>query len=222
MNKLFTTLAALVISSATAASLAQDIKGDAKAGLVKNAMCIGCHGIKGYQASFPEVYKVPMISGQNASYISAALNAYKKGDRKHPTMRGVAETLTDQDIADLAAYYSGHGLVAGAELPAKPAKEAGAGVQALLNKANCASCHGANFSKPIDPSYPKLAGQHADYLYVALKAYKTDSSNAKVGRAHPIMSGMAKLYTNAELKAMSEYLASVQGDVKVVSESRFR
>lgn len=221
MNKLFTSIFALAVSSVTVASLAQDIKGDANAGQTKNAMCIGCHGIQGYQSSFPEVYKVPMISGQSANYISAALHAYKKGDRKHPTMRSIADTLTEQDIADLSAYYSGHGVVAGAELPAKPAKEPSAAVQALLNKANCASCHGANFSKPIDPSYPKIAGQHADYLFVALKSYKVDN-NAKVGRAHPIMGGMAKQYTNAELKAMANYLSSVPGDLKVIPESRFR
>ena len=221
MNKLFTSIFALAVSSVTVASLAQDIKGDANAGQTKNAMCIGCHGIQGYQSSFPEVYKVPMISGQSAAYIGAALHAYKKGDRKHPTMRNIADSLNDQDIADLAAYYSTHGVVAGAELPAKPAKEPSVEVQALLNKANCASCHGANFSKPIDPSYPKIAGQHADYLFVALKAYKTDNT-AKVGRAHPIMGGMAKQYTNAELKAMANYLASVPGELKVVPESRFR
>ena len=221
MNKLFTTLVALAVSSVTAASLAQDIKGDAKAGMGKNAMCIGCHGIKGYQASFPEVYKVPMISGQSAAYIASSLRQYHKGERMHPTMRAVSQSLTEQDIADLAAFYSGHGVVAGAELPAKPAMEAGAEVQALLSKANCASCHGANFSKPIDPAYPKIAGQHADYLFVALKAYKTDN-NAKVGRAHPIMGGMVRQYTNAELKSMANYLASVQGDLKVIPESRFR
>ena len=225
MNKLFTSIFALAVSTVTLAVQAQDIKGDANAGQTKNAMCIGCHGIKGYQASFPEVYKVPMISGQGASYISAALHAYKKGDRKHPTMRAVAVTLTDQDIADLSAYYSGHGLVAGAELPAKPVNEPSTEVQALLNKANCASCHGANFNKPIDPSYPKIGGQHADYLFVALKSYKNDNAgnaNAKVGRAHPIMGAMAKQYTNSELKTMASYLASVQGELKVVPESRFR
>ena len=225
MNKLFTSIFALAVSTVTLASLAQDIKGDANAGQAKNAMCIGCHGIKGYQASFPEVYKVPMISGQGASYISAALQAYRKGDRKHPTMRAVAVTLTDQDIADLSAYYSGHGVVAGAELPAKPANEPSAEVQALLNKANCASCHGANYNKPVDPSYPKIGGQHADYLFVALKSYKNDNAgnvNAKVGRAHPIMGAMAKQYTNGELKAMSNYLASLPGELKVVPESRFR
>ncbi|MDQ3059513.1 MAG: cytochrome c4 [Pseudomonadota bacterium] len=221
MNKLLTTLFALAVSSVTAASLAQDLKGDAKAGQTKNAMCIGCHGIKGYQSSFPEVYKVPMISGQSAAYMSAALHAYKKGERKHPTMRSIAATLTEQDIADLTAYYSGHGVAADAPPPDQPVKVPGADVQALLNKANCASCHGANFSKPIDPSYPKIGGQHADYLFVALKAYKMDT-NPTAGRAHPIMGAMAKQYTNAELKLMANYIASLEGDLKVMPQSRFR
>lgn len=221
MNKLFTSIFAVIVSCGTVSSMAQEIKGDAKAGATKNAMCIGCHGIVGYQSSFPEVYKVPMISGQGAAYISAALHEYKKGERKYPTMRGIAETLTDQDIADLSAYYSASGVVAGAELPAKPAKEPSAQVQALLSKANCASCHGANFSQPIDPSYPKLAGQHADYLFVALKSYKAEGNHV-VGRSNAIMGGMAKQYTNAELKLMASYLASVKGELKVVPESRFR
>ena len=221
MYKLLTTIVALAASCMTASSFAQ-VKGDAKAGETKNAMCIGCHGIKGYQASFPEVYKVPMISGQGAGYITVSLNAYKKGERKHPTMRGIAEALSDQDIADLAAFYSADGNTDAAALPAKPSQEPTAAVQALLGKANCASCHGANYAAPIDPSYPKIAGQHADYLFVALKAYKTDSSNLKVGRANAVMGAMAKQYTNAELKAMAGYLASVQGDLKVVPQSRFR
>ena len=221
MNKLFTTIFALAVSFVTLAAQAQEIKGDAKAGETKNAMCIGCHGIQGYQASFPEVYKVPMISGQSAKYIASALHAYKKGERKHPTMRGIGEPLSDQDIADLAAYYSASGVVAGAELPAKPLKEPSAEVQALLNKANCASCHGANFSKPIDPAYPKLAGQHADYLFVALKAYKVEN-NPKVGRGNAIMAGMVKQYTNAELKLIAGYLSSVEGELKTVPQKRFR
>jgi len=221
MNMLLSTLFALAVSCVTAASLAQDIKGDAQAGQTKNAMCIGCHGIVGYQASFPEVYKVPMISGQSAGYLLAALHEYKKGDRKHPTMRSIAQTLTEQDMADLAAYYSGHGVVAGAQLPAKPAVEPSAEVQALLGKANCASCHGANFSQPIDPSYPRIGGQHADYLFAALRAYKIDN-NPKVGRTHPIMGAMARQYSNAELKLIARYIASVDGELKVVPESRFR
>ena len=221
MNKLFTTIFAVTVSCVTVAAMAQELKGDAKAGETKNAMCIGCHGIKGYQASFPEVYKVPMISGQGAKYITAALNAYKKGERKHPTMRAIAQSLTDQDIADLAAHYSADGVVSGAQLPAKPAREPSAEVQALLAKANCASCHGANFSTPIDPTYPKLAGQHGDYLFVALKAYKTEN-NPKVGRGNAIMGGMARQYTNAELKQLAKYLASLDGELKTIPQNKFR
>jgi len=81
-------------------------EGDAKAAENKNSMCVGCHSIPGYKASFPVVYSVPMIAGQNAKYIESALQAYKKGDRNHPTMRAIAETLSDQDMADLAAYYA--------------------------------------------------------------------------------------------------------------------
>lgn len=231
MNKLFTTIFAVAVSCATAASLAQEVKGDAKAGETKNAMCIGCHGIQGYQASFPEVYKVPKISGQGAKYIIAALNEYKKGERKHPTMRAIADSLTDQDIADLAAHYSADGMTAAevakapaqaASEPVKPSKEPGAAVQALLDKANCKSCHGGNFSTPTDPAYPKLGGQHADYLFVALKSYTADSKNPKVGRGNVIMAGMAKQYTNAELKQLANYLASIDGDLKTIPQKKFR
>ena len=72
----------------------------------KISMCIGCHGIKGYKTSFPETYHVPMIAGQNAKYIEIALAEYRKGTRSHPTMNAVAGSLSDQDIADLAAYFS--------------------------------------------------------------------------------------------------------------------
>ncbi|MBC7598016.1 MAG: cytochrome c4 [Polaromonas sp.] len=221
MTKLITTLFAIAVSFVTVAAHSQDIKGDAKAGAAKNAMCIGCHGIKGYQASFPEVYKVPMISGQSEKYIASALNAYKKGERKHPTMRGVAEALSDQDIADLSAYYSVHGLNQTAAPAERTAKTPSPAVAALLAKANCASCHGADYNKPIDPSYPKLGGQHADYLFVALKSYKVEN-NPKVGRGNAIMATMAKQYTNAELKQLANYLASVEGDLKVVPQSKFR
>jgi len=73
------------------------------------SMCTGCHTIPGYQASFPRVYRVPKIGGQSAKYIEAALTAYKKGERNHPTMKVIAEGLNDQQIADIAAYYSSRG-----------------------------------------------------------------------------------------------------------------
>lgn len=84
----------------------QDVKGDAEKGATKVSLCVGCHAIPGYRSSVPEIYSVPMIGGQSASYIVSALTAYKKGDRKHPTMRGIAGSLSDQDMADIAVYYS--------------------------------------------------------------------------------------------------------------------
>jgi cytochrome c553 len=209
------------------AARAQDAKpGDAGAGEKKIAMCEGCHNLPRYQSSFPEVYKVPMIAGQNAKYIASALTAYRKGDRKHPTMRAIAGSLSDQDIADVAAYYSQLGSPAGAAAAAPaasavPAHEPPPQVAKLLAQANCASCHGGNFSAPIDPSYPKLAGQHADYLFVALKAYQTDH-NPLMGRNNAIMMGMARPFTHPEIKAIAAYLGSLPGDLKTVQQPRFR
>jgi cytochrome c553 len=219
MNKLLTSMFALAVASVTAISAhAQEIKGDAKAAEQKIAMCIGCHGIHGYQASFPEVYRVPMISGQNAKYIVTALNAYKKGERKHPTMRGIADSLSEQDMADLGAYYEQHAKV---EPVTKAPKAPDAKVAALLQKGACISCHGDNFSKPIDPSYPKLAGQHKDFLFVALKSYKTENLSTW-GRSNGVMGGIAKQFSNTELKAMSAYIASLDGELKVIPQSRLR
>jgi cytochrome c553 len=221
----FTALLATLASAtllnllAVPAVLAQDAKaGDAKAGEGKAAMCIGCHGIHGYQASFPEIHKVPMISGQNAKYIVNALVGYKSGDRKHPTMRGIADSLSDQDMADLAAFYTSNKLAAAGK---SGASEPSAKVAELLKKGACASCHGADFNKPIDAGYPKVAGQHADYLAVALKAYKTEG-NAQVGRSNGVMAGVAKQFSNAELRELSAYIGKLPGELQTVPQSKFR
>lgn len=101
MKKLF---ALLVLAGVAQVSAAQDVVGNAKNAKVEQ--CIGCHGIPGYKATFPEVYPVPMLGGQSAKYIESALKQYRKGERKNPSMRGIAMSLTDQDIADVAAYYA--------------------------------------------------------------------------------------------------------------------
>jgi len=221
MNKFLSSLSALVVACVTTLSAnAQDIKGDIKAGEKKISMCIGCHGIPGYQASFPEIYKVPKISGQGAKYIASALSAYKKGDRKHPSMRGIADNLTDQDIADIGAYYEAHGKVEGAPALAK-APEGNAKVAALVTKGACVSCHGDSFSKPIDPTYPKIAGQHADYLFVALKSYKTEG-NSTWGRSNGIMGGVAKQFSNDELKELARYLSTLPSELKTVPQKYFK
>jgi cytochrome c553 len=231
MNKLLSTLLSLLVASVTLQASAQtsapatapkaEAPANPKTLEAKTAMCFGCHGIRGYQSSFPEVYKVPMISGQNAKYIVSALTAYKNGDRKHPTMRGIATSLSDQDMKDIAAFYEGLGKEDAPKLPDQPSRQPDAHVASLLQKAACVSCHGSNFSKPIDPSYPKIAGQHEDYLFVALKAYKTQG-NPTFGRNNGVMGAIVKQFSNADLKALAEYVGSLDSELSVHPESRFR
>ena len=132
-------------------------------------------------------------------------------------MRSIAASLSDEDMADLAAFYAAQNKAeARGAAPTPPVA-----VAELLKKGNCASCHGENLSRPIDPSYPKLAGQHADYLFVALKAYQIDK-NPQVGRSNPIMMGMARPFTTTELKQLSAYIATMPGELATVAQARFR
>ena len=159
-------------------------------------MCIGCHGIPGYQASFPEVYKVPMIAGQNAKYIVSALTQYRKGDRKHPTMRGIA------DVAERPGHgrpgrvlpHRSQGRAGCAEptgaLPADVAGAAGQGQLRLVPRRELLPPRSTR-------SYPKLAGQHATTSTSRCGEYQTDN-NPQVGRNNAIMMGMARPFTHAE------------------------
>jgi cytochrome c553 len=214
-------LCALLLATVTVFSAqAEALKGDVQAGERKNTMCVGCHGIVGYQATFPEVYKVPKIAGQNEKYITNALVAYKNGERKHPTMRGISATLTEQDMADLAAYYAQLGVNASAA-PLGKAAAGSAKAAELVTKGACTSCHGESFNQPVGAGFPKLAGQYRDYLYIALKSYKTEG-NPSVGRGNAVMGGVAKQFSNSELKVLAEYMASLPGEVKTVAQSRLR
>jgi cytochrome c553 len=84
--------------------------GDAARGRDKTQMCQGCHGIEGWRTAYPEVYRVPRIGGQHEAYLVKALQEYKSGERSHPSMRAIAASLSDKDMADLAAYYGQTGL----------------------------------------------------------------------------------------------------------------
>lgn len=99
-------LAAPLAGAQTPAAPAAAPVGDAARGAQKVSMCQGCHGIPGWRTAFPEVYRVPKLSGQTPAYIVAALKQYKSGDRGHPTMKAIAGSMTEGDMADVAAYYS--------------------------------------------------------------------------------------------------------------------
>jgi len=101
--------AALLLAVSSVNAMAADVAGDAAKGKQKNAMCAGCHGIPGWRTAFPELYSVPKLGGQHPQYIVAALKEYKDGQRAHSTMHAIASGLSEQDMADLAAYYGAAG-----------------------------------------------------------------------------------------------------------------
>ncbi|MBV8500259.1 MAG: cytochrome c4 [Paucibacter sp.] len=211
MKRLLQISLALAAVFGAGSALAQN----AEAGKGKVAMCQGCHSIPGYQASFPEVYKVPKIAGQNAKYLVAALGEYAKGDRKHPTMRGIAGSLTEADMADVAAFYEQLGKGAAVPPDVQPSDK----VKAMIEKGACTSCHGANLSKPLTGAEPKLAGQHADYLFAVMKSYQ--SAKPLVGRDNAIMAGQLKDFNHEDLQELANYISSLPSELATVPESRF-
>jgi cytochrome c553 len=100
-------IAACALGSLAALSAPTRAEGDAAAVRQKKQMCEGCHGIPDFRTAYPAVYSVPKLGNQSADYIVKALHDYKSGARKHPSMLGIAASLSDKDMADLAAYYAG-------------------------------------------------------------------------------------------------------------------
>jgi cytochrome c553 len=167
--------------------------GDPVAGEKKFYTCYGCHGVENYKNAYPD-YSVPKLRHQTAAYIIAALHEYKNGDRPHPTMHAQASSLSDQDIEDIAAYLQGDAIKPSTASATPPAQATA-----------CAACHGANgtgVDAPLDPKPPILAGQHADYLIEALKAYKNQR------RKSVVMNGMVMtLSKDGDIEAVAEYFA---------------
>jgi cytochrome c553 len=185
-------VAAVVCASVASTSvIAQEpgVQGNAQRGKALSYTCLGCHGIDGYKNAYPN-YSVPELEGQHPEYLAAALKEYRDGDRSHLTMHSQASTLSDQDIADVVAYFAGKPLTA----DSKPEGTLPAPAQI------CTSCHGAN-GVGITPQYPTLAGQHPDYIVRALEEYK------KGGRKNPIMAGMAATVKDEDMAIIAEYFS---------------
>lgn len=106
LSRLATLAVCIGLSAFSFGVQAQEVKGSAADGQSKVWLCTGCHAIPDYRADYPLVYRVPKIGGQNAAYIYAALEAYKSGERKHPTMRSIAGSMTPKDMADISEYYA--------------------------------------------------------------------------------------------------------------------
>lgn len=190
---------------ALCAALSAHAAGDPKLGQQKFYTCLGCHGIEGYRNAYPD-YDVPRLRHQHAAYIVAALTEYRAGDRPHSTMHAQAASLSDEDLADIAAYLQG-------PEPIKPTPPAG---NAPILVATCAACHGENGSgveAPLEPKPPVLAGQHADYLEQALLSYRNGR------RKNAIMGAMAKgIPTDADVKVIAAYFAAQHSPLSTVKD----
>jgi cytochrome c553 len=157
------------------------LAGDATRGETLAYTCSGCHGVDSAVNAYP-TYHVPKLGGQNADYLEIALQGYRAGTRSHDTMHGQGSQLSDQDIADIAAYFASiEGEAATGILSAGDDAIAAGGEKSTV----CQACHGAT-GIAGSPQWPNLAGQHYSYLVEALKQYQ--SGERRDGIMGPLVS----------------------------------
>jgi len=192
--KIAASIATLSIACALLASPAA-AQGNAERGAKLAYTCQGCHGIEGYRNAYPS-YRVPKLGGQKAAYLVAALQGYRDGSREHPTMQAQASSMSDEDMQDLAAYFSS---VANETVAAGGSETAG-----IEAASTCVACHGQN-GISVSPNWPTLAGQYEDYLRHALNQYRDGT------RKNAVMAQMAAPLTDEDVKLLASYYASLKG-----------
>lgn len=173
------------------------LQGDAERGEKLAMTCSGCHAVPGYHNAYP-AYHVPKLGNQNADYLEIALQAYRNGQRAHETMQAQASSLTDQDIADVVAYFtSKDGEPASGRVPGNG--ELYAAGEELAK--TCVQCHGEGGVSQT-AQWPSLAGQHGSYLGQSLHQYK------KGERADAIMAGLAAPLSDKDIEALAAFFAA--------------
>ena len=192
--KIAASIATLSIACALLASPAA-AQGNAERGAKLAYTCQGCHGIEGYRNAYPS-YRVPKLGGQKAAYLVAALQGYRDGSREHPTMQAQASSMSDEDMQDLAAYFSS---VANETVAAGGSETAG-----IEAASTCIACHGQN-GISVSPNWPTLAGQYEDYLRHALNQYRDGT------RKNAVMAQMAAPLTDEDVKLLASYYAGLKG-----------
>lgn len=209
MKRVLLALALCVPVAAFAEGAAQDpfVKGDAKAGAAKAAVCGACHGAGGNGGVNPEW---PKLAAQGSKYIQAQLVAFKSGKRNNAVMMGQAAALSDQDMADLAAYFSAQPAVPGvaSEASVPVAQKLYRAGDAARGLAACSACHGPKGAGNPGAMYPHVGGQNAGYVATQLRAYRA-GERGKEGTGL-MMAAVAKHLTDAEIDALSSYLSGLQ------------
>lgn len=177
---------------------------DIESGRAKAAVCVACHGVDGNSP----VDQFPKIAGQVPGYVAAQLQAYKTGARENAVMLGIVEALSEQDMAELDAYYAYQvpsiegvsegdmeDVLAGQQL--YRAGYAGYGVPA------CMACHGPDGSG-IPPNYPRLGGQHVAYTEMQLRAFKSGT------RKNVEMQAIAHPLSDEQIRQLALYISALQ------------
>jgi cytochrome c553 len=185
------------------ASTAQ-AEGDASAGQNKAVTCVACHGQDGNSVN-PEW---PKLAGQHEQYLLRQMQLFKGGERDNPIMFGMVATLTEQDMADLSAFYASQSIQAGVadETLVRDGERLYRAGDAQLGVPACAACHGPTGRGNPETGYPAIGGQHTQYVANALKAFREGAVWGKGDRANVIMSGVAQRLTDAEIVAVSSYI----------------
>ena len=196
---------AAIMSLSAVLSAAPASAADAAAGKTKAAACASCHGADGNSAN-PEW---PTLAGQHEKYLIKQLAEFKNGTRSNPLMSPMAAGLSEQDMADLAAYFSSQtpkGGEADPELVALGEKIYRGG-NATTGVAACMACHGPDgMGNPL-ANFPRLSGQHAAYTALQLKAFRAGDRTNDAGL---MMRNIAARMSDAEIQAVSSYIAGLR------------
>ncbi|AUH52886.1 cytochrome c4 [Chromobacterium sp. ATCC 53434] len=202
-RKMLLAMATLILAG-NALAAAQEVKGDpAKGKPTAETVCAACHGPDGNSAAAT----YPALAGQNPHYLYSQLQAFKKGERKDPTMLGMTAALSDDDMRNLAAYFSQQ-KPKDREAADKAQMPLGAKIYRVGNAAThvpaCMACHGPA-GKGLPDQFPRLGSQHAAYVAKQLADFK-----AGTNRKNSVMADIASRMTDAEMKAVAEYISGLR------------
>ena len=194
-------VSALCATTFASIGLAQ---GDAAAGQAKSALCATCHGADGNSALAVN----PKLAGQNASYLMKQLADYKSGARVNPTMAAMAAGLSDEDIADISAWYaSQEPTLQGADSESLALGESlYRGGNSELSVAACSACHSPSGNGNGPAGFPSLGGQHPEYTLIQLKAFR---AGERANDDNAMMRSIVERLTDKELEALASYVSGL-------------
>ena len=211
MKKTIIILATVLLASFSSSIIAA---GDTEAGQIKSVTCMGCHGLAGNS----ETALFPKLAGQGEVYLLKQLQNFKSGERNNAIMAGVASLLSEQDMMDIAAYYSIQTISENSAKGDAETIELGRkiyiGGKMDTQTTACIACHGPKGLGIPTAGFPSLSAQHADYIVVQLKAFRQYSINEQTGsddvsRTNEMMVNVAKGLTTVEIEALAQYIAGL-------------